>query len=129
LDRFKRTPNPEIKTVESPELLITGLKPFEIPDKSPKSGVIGRFTNKNKDFIQVVLVSELLEPKMFWAEKIGINRITYKERMFILPRDIRGNVFFWHVDKKEPLVDIAGAKNQDAESSFMKLKSLTSITP
>ena len=115
---FGRKPKPEIIEVSNPEELIQGLKPYEIPDKNPKIGVIGRFANKDKDFIQVVLVSEYLEAKTFWAEKIGINRIRYKERMFVLPRDIRGNVFFWHIDKKEPLVDTAKATNEDAESSL-----------
>jgi len=114
---FGRKPKPETIEVSSPEEIIQGLKPYEIPDKNPKKG-IGRYTNKDKDFIQVVLVSEYLEAKTFWAEKIGINRIRYKERMFVLPRDIRGNVFFWHIDKKEPLVDTAKATNEDAESSL-----------
>ena len=114
---FGRKQKHEIIEVSSPEELIQGLKPYEIPDKNPKTGV-GRFTNKDKDYIQVVLVSEYLEAKTFWAEKIGINRIRYKERMFVLPRDIRGNVFFWHIDKKEPLVDTAKATNEDAESSL-----------
>ncbi len=117
---FKRK-KPKIEEVISPEDLIQGLKPYEIPDHNPKTW-LGKLTNKNKDFIQVVLVSEILEPKMFWAEKTGINRIQYKDRMFKLPRDIRGNVFFWHIDKKQPLVDTAEARESDAESSFHELQ-------
>jgi hypothetical protein len=114
-------PKPEIIEVESPEELIEGLKSYQIPDSNPKTG-LGRLTKRDKDFIQVVLVSELIEPKTFWAEKTGMNRIQYKDRMFKLPRDIKGNVFFWHIDKKEPLIDTAQASENDAESSFHELQ-------
>ena len=107
--------------VMTPEELIDGLPAYKIPVNNPKKGV-GKIFNRNKDFIQVVLVSNLTEPKMFWAEKTGLNRIKYEDRMFKLPRDIRGNVFFWHVDKKMPLVDTAEATEADGESSFHELQ-------
>lgn len=107
--------------VSSPEDLIVGLKPYQITQSNPKSG-LGKLLKKDKDFIQVVLVSEIIEPKTFWAEKTGMNRIQYKDRMYKLPRDIKGNVFFWHIDKKEPLIDSAHADQSDAESSFHELQ-------
>lgn len=107
--------------VTTPEELIEGLPAYKIPVNNPKTG-LGKITNRNKDFIQVVLVSNLTEPKMFWAEKTGLNRIKYEDRMFKLPRDIRGNVFFWHMDQKMPLVDTAEATEKDGESSFHELQ-------
>ena len=107
--------------VMTPQELIEGLPAYKIPVNNPKTG-IGKITNRNKDFIQVVLVSNLTEPKMFWAEKTGLNRIKYEDRMFKLPRDIRGNVFFWHMDQKMPLVDTAEATEADGESSFHELQ-------
>lgn len=118
---FRRKSKPEKTEVTFPEDLIEGLKPYQIPQSNPKSG-LGKLINKDKDFIQVVLVSEIIEPKTFWAEKTGMNRIQYKDRMYKLPRDIKGNVFFWHIDKKEPLIDTAQANQSDAESSFHELQ-------
>lgn len=129
---FPKKQKPQIQEVESPDLLITGkpltedefkdkLKPYEIPQTNPKTG-IGKLLHKGKDFIQVVLVSEFIEPKTFWAEKTGLRVIKYQDRMYKLPRDIKGNVFFWHIDKKEPLVDSAHATEQDAEDSFHELQ-------
>lgn len=114
---FRQKSKPERIEVRSPEDLIEGLKPYQIPQTNPKSG-LGKLLNKDKDFIQVVLVSEIIEPKTFWAEKTGLNIIQYKDRMYKLPRDIKGSVFFWHIDKKEPLIDSAHANQSDAESSF-----------
>ncbi len=110
-----------IEEVYSPEDLLEGLKPYQILQSDPKKGM-GKIFNREKDFIQVVLVSELIEPKTFWAEKTGMNRIQFKDRMFKLPRDVKGNVFFWHIDKKEPLVDAAHADENDAETSFHELQ-------
>jgi len=119
---FRANKKKEMVEVKSPEELIEGLPSYKIPENSPKSGVLGKIFNRKKDFIQVVLVSEIIEPKTFWAEKKGINRIQFQDRMFKLPRDIRGNVFFWHIDKKEALVDTADAHESDAESSFHELQ-------
>ena len=118
---FNRKPETELTEVYSPEDLISDLKPYQITQSNPKTG-LGKILKKDKDFIQVVLVSELIEPKTFWAEKTGMNRIQYKDRMYKLPRDIKGNVFFWHIDKKEPLIDAAHAEQSDAESSFHELQ-------
>jgi hypothetical protein len=120
---FERIGVSKPKTIEvfTPDELIAGLPTYKIKDKNPKTG-FGAITNKKKDFIQVVLISELMEPKTFWAEKTGMNRIQYQDRMYKLPRDIRGNVFFWHVDKKEPLIDTTDATQSDAESSFHELQ-------
>lgn len=104
--------------VTSPEDLIEGMESYQIPMKSPKAGFFGRLFHKDQDYIQVVLVSELVEPKMFWAEKTGMNYISFKDRMFKLPRDVKGNVFFWHIDKQESLIDTAGATLDDAEDSM-----------
>jgi len=111
----------ETVEVMTPQELIEGLPAYKIPKDNPKNG-FGKIFNRNKDFIQVVLVSNLTEPKMFWAEKTGLNRIKYEDRMFKLPRDIRGNVFFWHMDQKMPLVDTAEATEADGESSFHELQ-------
>ena len=121
LARFWKKKSKEIIEVKSPQELIEGMPSYKIPETNPKTG-LGKIFNKNKDFIQVVLVSEIIEPKTFWVEKTSMNRIQYKDRMFKLPRDIRGNVFFWHIDKKEPLIDTARANESDAESSFHELQ-------
>jgi len=104
--------------VLSPQELIEGMQPYKIASKSPKDGFIGKMFHKDHDYIQVVLVSEIIEPKTFWAEKTGMNYISFKDRMFKLPRDVKGNVFFWHIDKQEPLIDTADATLDDAEDSM-----------
>jgi len=104
--------------VLSPQDLIEGMHPYKIDSKSPKDGFVGKMFHKDQDYIQVVLVSEIIEPKTFWAEKTGMNYISFKDRMFKLPRDVKGNVFFWHIDKQEPLIDTADATLDDAEDSM-----------
>ena len=106
----------------TPEELIEGLPTYKIPKQNPREGFVGKLRNKDKTFVQVVLVSELSEPKMFWAEKTGMNHIKMEDRMYKLPRDARGNVFFWHVDNKMPLIDTAHATQEDADSSFHELQ-------
>ncbi len=108
--------------VKTPEELIEGLQSYKIPSRNPKECFMGKLRNKDKTFVQVVLVSELSEPKTFWAEKTGMNHIKMEDRMYKLPRDARGNVFFWHVDNKMPLIDTAHTTQDDADSSFHELQ-------
>jgi len=103
--------------VNTPEELIEGMQSYKIPSRKPKC-----LFGKKKEYVQVVLISELSEPKMFWAEKTGMNHIKMEDRMYKLPRDARGNVFFWHVDNKMPLIDTAHATQEDADSSFHELQ-------
>lgn len=106
----------KIEIVATPDMLIKDLPKWSISEKRPS-----KLFNKGKDFIAVVLISEVFEPKMFWAEYDGI-LIRTKNRAYKPPRDVRGEIFFWHVDKKEPLIDLAKATEDDAEDSFHELQ-------
>lgn len=112
--RNKEKKGPEM--VATPDMLLKDLPKWSIRERRPS-----KFFNKGKDFIQVVLISEVFEPKVFWAEYDGI-LIRTKNRAYKPPRDVRGEIFFWHVDKKEPLVDLAKATEDDAEDSFHELQ-------
>lgn len=113
---FKRKENVETEVVNTPDLLIKDLPKWSIKERRPS-----KLFNRGKDFIQVVLISEVFEPKVFWAEYDGI-LIRTKNRAYKPPRDVRGEIFFWHVDKKEPLVDLAKADEDTAEDSFHELQ-------
>lgn len=93
---------------------------WAIDTASPKSGIVGKFINAGKDYIQIVLVSTHFEPKAVWAEWDGF-MFRIGNRAYIPPRDIRGDTFFYHIDKKTPLIDSAEATNEDAEDSYQLL--------
>lgn len=119
---FKKKQPKETRIVDNPvnlffdgESKLSNLPDYKISAKKPRS----LFNKRN--YIQVVLVSEILPPKFFWAEWDGILLRT-ENRAYKPPRDIRGNVFFWHIDRKESLVDIAKADNKTAENSFHELQ-------
>lgn len=93
---------------------------WAIETSSPKSGIVGKIVNAGKDYVQIVLVSAHFEPKAVWAEWDGF-MFRIGNRAYIPPRDIRGDTFFYHVDKKTPLIDSADATGEDAEDSYQLL--------
>lgn len=86
-------------------------------DKAPNTGIIGSILNAGKEYKQLVLVSETFEPKILWVEWDGFLFKT-KDRAYKPPRDVRGDQFFYHIDKKMPLIDVGGATQEDAEESY-----------
>lgn len=86
-------------------------------DKAPNTGIIGSILNAGKQYKQLVLVSETFEPKILWVEWDGFLFKT-KDRAYKPPRDVRGDQFFYHIDKKMPLIDVGGATQEDAEESY-----------
>lgn len=103
--------------VQNPIDLIKSLPKYEIPDVNPKKGIIGKFTNKDKKYKQVILVSKLYEPVHFWAEIKETGLLLVKNRAYKLPRDVRGDIFIWDIDKMEPLIDSSISNEDDAETS------------
>ncbi len=106
----KAKPKQEIKEVSNPEELISDLPRWAIKERKPLT-----LFNKNKHYVQVVLVSKTRPPEFFWTETDGL-LIRTKNRAYKLPHDVRGNVFFWNRDKKEPLID--NVTEKDAQSSL-----------
>ena len=90
---------------------------WTIDEKSPKAGLIGSVLNKGKDYKQLVLVSENFEPKAVWAEWDGF-LFRIGNRAYKPARDVRGDIFLYHVDKKMALIDSAEATQEDAEDSY-----------
>lgn len=116
--RLRKKQEPVVfKTIED---FIEKVPKWAIDEKSPKSGLVGRILNTGKDFKQLVLVSENFEPKSVWVEWDGF-LFRIGNRAYRPPRDVRGEVFFYHVDKKTPLIDSAEATQEDAEDSYHEL--------
>lgn len=116
--RLRKLQEPVI--FEDIEEFVKQVPKWAINEKSPKSGLVGGILNKGKDYKQLVFVSENFEPKAVWAEWDGF-MFRIGNRGYIPPRDVRGDIFPYHVDKKECLIDTAKATKEDAEDSYQLL--------
>ena len=110
--------NPSPEKVKNPTELLSDLKSWNIQERKPSA-----FFNKEKDYIQVVLLSKILGMKQFWAEYDGIGIIRTENRAYHVPREnLYGNVFIWHVDKKKAITELIDVDKEDAEDSFHELQ-------
>lgn len=118
--KFKRTiiTNPKPDEVKEPIELLRDLKHWNIQNHKPST-----FFNKNKDYIQVVLLSKITGQKQFWAEYDGIGIIRTENRAYHVPKEnLYGDVFLWDVDKKKAITELINVEKEDAEDSFHELQ-------
>lgn len=108
----------EVIVFESLEEYIKELPRWALSESAPNTGMIGRILNAGKEYKQLVLVSKNFEPKKIWSEWNGF-QFSQGNRAYIPPNGtIRGDVFFYNMDKKVPLIDTVEVTSEDAEDSF-----------
>jgi len=99
------------------EEFIKTVPKWTIADRAPNKGIIGSVLNAGKEYKKLVIVSENFEPKTLWVEWNGFIFST-GNRGYVPAKDVRGDFFFYHADKKKALLDTAEVSQEDAEDSF-----------
>jgi hypothetical protein len=108
----------EIVVFENIEDFIEQVPKWCLDEKAPNKGIIGHILNAGKEYKQIVLVSKNFEPKKIWSEWNGF-QFSIKERAYKPPNgSIRGDIFFYNMDKMCPLIDTVEVTSEDAEDSF-----------
>ena len=106
----------EIIKIDNPEQFLEEIPRWSISEANPKSG-IGAIINSGRQYKQLVFVSKNFEPRSLWAEWNGFLFII-NNRGYNPGQDIIGDVWFYDVDSKTPLIDRIESTREDAEDSF-----------
>jgi hypothetical protein len=108
----------EIVVFENIEDFIEQVPKWCLDEKAPNRGIIGHILNAGKEYKQIVLVSKNFEPKKLWSEWNGF-QFSINNRAYRPPSgSIRGDIFFYNMDKMTPLIDTVEVTSEDAEDSF-----------
>lgn len=91
---------------------------WSLTETAPNKTLLGRLLKAGKEYKQLVLVSKHFESKKLWTEWNGF-QFSLDNRAYKPPiGSVKGDVFFYNMDKMCPLIDTVDVTPEDAEDAF-----------